>query len=174
MADVSGKLIVALYSSEDRATVVFDMIHQMNQMETIKVIDAATLVKDIDGKIHIRETKELTVKKGARRGAVVAGLVGAIFPPAFLASAVVGGGLGAAIGKLRDTGIKSDDFKAIADQMDVGNAAVLVLAEDDWVAPIENALKSNEAKLIVQPISDEVLKQIYLSHLHDEDAQTPA
>ena len=167
MTELSGKLVVALYESEDRAMVVLDMIQQMSHAETLKIIDVAALVKDLEGKIHVHETKELTVKKGARRGAVVAGLVGAFFPPAFIASAIAGGGLGAVIGKMRDSGIKNDAIKDISDQIEIGKAAVMVLAEDDWVAPVENALKSNEAKLIVQPIDDETLKQLYLASHSD-------
>jgi uncharacterized membrane protein len=164
MANPSGMMVAALYESEDRAMVVLDMIHQMSSAETIKIIDAAALVKDVNGKIHVHETKELTVAKGSRRGALVAGIVGAIFPPAFVASTVVGGGIGALIGKMRDTGIPNSDIEEIASHIENGKAAVLVLAEEPWVADVENALKGDEATLIRQPIDDETLKQLYLAH----------
>jgi uncharacterized membrane protein len=168
MSEVNGTLVAALYQSEDRAMVVLDMIRRMSQEETIKIVDAAALVKDLNGKIHVHESKELTVKKGARRGAVVAGVVGAIFPPAFIASAIVGGGVGAVIGKLRDSGIQNDTIKELSNQIETGKAAVVVLVENAWVAPVERALKSNEATLIIQPIDDETLKQLYLASQSDQ------
>jgi uncharacterized membrane protein len=165
MAEQQGTLIAALYSSEDRAVVMLDEIQRMSHVETIKVIDAAALVKDLEGKIHVRETKELTAKKGARRGAVITGLVSVLFPAGLIASAVVGGIGGAVIGKLKDSGLKNDTIKGIADRIEIGKAAVLVLADDeDSIVRVQQALKANEAELIVQPIDDETMKQIYLAH----------
>jgi uncharacterized membrane protein len=163
MAEKTGSLVAAVYTSEDRASVMLDTIQQMHNATTITIIDAAAINKDADGKVHIKETKELTTGKGARRGALVTGLVGLVFPPSLIASVVVGGGIGALMGKLKDSGIKHDSMKEIANQIGDGQSAVVVLAEDAWVPQIEQALKGNEAKLIVQPIDDETLKQLYLA-----------
>src|SRR5688572_13090464 len=88
MAEKTGSLVAAVYTSEDRASVMLDTIQQMHNATTITIIDAAAINKDADGKVHIKETKELTTGKGARRGALVTGLVGLVFPPSLIASVV--------------------------------------------------------------------------------------
>ncbi|HYJ13136.1 MAG TPA: DUF1269 domain-containing protein [Thermomicrobiales bacterium] len=165
MATQQGTLIAALYASEERATEMLDEIKRMSHADTITIVDAAVLVKDQDGKIHVRETKELTARKGARRGAVITGLVSVFFPAGLIASAVVGGIGGAVVGKLKDSGIKNETIKGIGDQIGVGQAAVLVLVEEeDSIAGAQNALSADEAELIVQPIDDATMKELYLAH----------
>lgn len=123
----------------------------------------ARQAKGKDGKVHVKETKELTTGKGARRGAIIAGVFGLVYPPSLIASVVAGGGTGALASKLRDTGIKNDHLKKIADQLDAGKAAVIALAEDEYVPEVQNAMNNLGATLIVQPLSDEQLKQMLIA-----------
>ena len=97
-------LVAAKYENDDRAHVILDMLEQMNHAGKIKVNDLAIVAKDPDGKLRTVETRELTAKKGAKRGAIAAGILGVIFPPSLIVSVVAGGAIGAAWGKLRDTG----------------------------------------------------------------------
>ncbi len=169
MAEQQGTLVAAHYQSEDRATVMLDEIQRMSHGETISIVDAAALVKDLDGKIHVRETRELTTKKGARRGAVIAGLVSVLFPAGLIASAVAGGIGGAVAGRLRDTGLKSDTMAGIAERIEVGKAAVLVLATDEVsIARLQQALVANQGELIVRPIDDETMKQLALARQQEQ------
>src|SRR5438128_2154898 len=103
----SMELRAARYSSEDRARTIVDMLEQMHRAANIDLQDAVLVTRSSDGKLHIQETREVTTGKGARRGAITAGLFGLIFPPSLLASAIIGAGAGAAWGKLRDTGIQT-------------------------------------------------------------------
>jgi uncharacterized membrane protein len=99
-------MTVAIYTSTADGQEILDALNDLERQGTIKLIDAAMLTKSEDGKLHVAETEELTTRQGAKRGALVLGVVGLIFPPSFLASVLVGGGIGALIGRMRDTGLK--------------------------------------------------------------------
>jgi uncharacterized membrane protein len=151
----SVQLMAAVYPNEDQAKVIANMLQEMHRAGNITLVDAALITKDEDGKVHVKETEELTTRKGARRGAIITGILGLIYPPSFIASVIAGGGIGALAGKLRDTGIKDDDIKEIADGVQPGNAAVVALAEGEWVQHIEQSLQGYDGRLITHTIDAE-------------------
>jgi uncharacterized membrane protein len=113
------------------------------------------VTKGADGKLQIHETREVTTKKGAKRGAIAAGVFGLIFPPSIIASAVLGGAIGAAWGKLRDTGIKSKAIEELGQKLTPGKAAVLVLADDESAPATERSLKGWDGEVVTHAFSAE-------------------
>ena len=162
MSEQKGELLAAVYPNEEHAKTTLDMLVAMHKAVTITLIDAAMVTKDETGKIHVKETAELTTRKGAKRGAIVAGVFGLIFPPSLIASVLVGGGVGALAGKLRDTGIKSDQVKDIADRIEPGKAAVIALTEGEFGPQVQQALTGYEGTLLIQAVSEDTLKEIYI------------
>jgi uncharacterized membrane protein len=172
MAQPAGQLVVGIYPSDENATVIFDMLKRMHSSTDITLIDAAKITKDQSGKVHVKETEELTARKGATRGAVITGIFGLIYPPSLLASAAVGGGIGALVGRVRDIGLKGDKLKEIAAQLTPETVAIAVLVPDTSVAHVETAMKAMDGTLVVQPIDDESLKQLYLEQERLEQETT--
>jgi uncharacterized membrane protein len=148
------QLIAATFDRQSEAESVLDSLQQMHRASNITLTDAAVVTRDDNDDVHVHETEELTTGKGAVRGAVVGALVGLVFPPGLIASTAVGGGAGALIGKLRDTGIKSDSIDEIAEHLDPGEYAVVALADRQYAAPIEAALASGRGDLVHQDFSD--------------------
>jgi uncharacterized membrane protein len=138
--DKELQLFVASYSDQNAAKACLAQLQQMEKEGVLDVVDAATVVKQADGKLKIDELRELTPKKGRRRGAVVGGIFGAIFPPSLLISAVVGGAAGGIIGRLTDQGFENDDLKAIGNDLAPGESAIVAIVEDKWVAQIAAGL----------------------------------
>lgn len=158
----AAQLVVGVYGRDHDATVVLDTLTKMHKEGTISLVDAAKITKDDDGKVHIQETRELTARKGAIRGAVVTGVLGLVFPPSLLVSAAVGGGVGGLIGRLRDSGMKGDRLQELSTHLSFDSFAVAALVESTSVVQVEHAMKAMDGKLIVQPIDDRALKQIYI------------
>ena len=146
-------LIAAKYADEDRAKTIIDMLGEMDKASTIDLSDAATVTKGADGKLQIHETRELTGKGGAKKGAIAGGVVGLLFPPALVASAVVGGGLGAVWGKLRDTGLKSKQIEEMGEKLEPGNAAVVALISEESLDALKNAMKGYDGELLTHAFS---------------------
>jgi uncharacterized membrane protein len=134
------EVYAAIYPNRAPADAVVQSLKQMHKNGTIKLLDAAIITNSAEGKPKIDELEELTTAKGGERGAIVGGVIGLIFPPAFLASAAVGAVAGGLWGKLRDTGFKTDDMKQVAAELKPGEVAVVAVAEDKWVEQLSNAL----------------------------------
>src|SRR5215211_7486737 len=85
------QLLAATYPDLEHARVTFDMLQHMHRAANIDLVDSALVRKDEKGKIKIEETTELTTGKGARRGAIITGVFGLIYPPSLLGSVLIGG-----------------------------------------------------------------------------------
>jgi uncharacterized membrane protein len=157
------ELLAAVYPDQAHAKVVFDMLHEMHKATTITLVDSALITKDDDGKIHVKETTEFTTRKGARRGAIITGVLGLIYPPSLIVSLAVGGGIGALVGKARDTGIKNPKLKEVADRLEPGKAAVVALADDWSTVKVQNALAGYEGTLVIQAVDEETIKELFLA-----------
>jgi uncharacterized membrane protein len=149
-------LMAGVYADRDRAKVILDMLESMHRENTITLVDAAMLTKNEKGKLEVEETAELTGREGATRGAIILGVVGLIYPPSLIATVIAGGGIGAIAGKLRDTGIKKDQMREIANKLDGDQAAVMALAESESVVAIEQALKGYQGELLTQELGPEL------------------
>jgi len=156
----SLRLLAAVYPDKERAKTILKTLEDMKSAETLQLVDAAMVEKREDGKIHVTETAELTGRKGMRRGALVLGAVGLIFPPSFIASVLVGGGVGALAGRFKDTGIKNDQMKEIADQIETGSFAVIALCEPESTARAEQALKGYGGEVITHEFDAEASEQL--------------
>ena len=66
-------------------------------------------------------------------------LVGLLFPPALIGSAVVGAGAGGLIGHLRG-GVSRGDLKDLGEELEQGSAAVIVLGESRVEEQLEKAV----------------------------------
>ena len=100
-------LYVAAYADPNAAQADWDAIKELARQDVIEV-DALVLVsRDLDGKIDVKDNFHV-VSVAAGLGAAGGLLIGLIFPPAFLASGVVGAGLGAGVGGLVSHASKQD------------------------------------------------------------------
>src|SRR5262249_11765430 len=106
--------------------------------------DAAVIVHTQEGKVKFEETADPNAKKWGKRGAIAGGVVGLIFPPSIIASAIVGGGAGAIWGKVRDKGFKDEDLKELGESMPAGSSAIIAVAQDHVVDPLQKGPEGSE------------------------------
>jgi uncharacterized membrane protein len=130
MDDQTMYLSVGYFKDEESAETIRGTIESMHRAANIDLVDVAMVTKSEDGKLHVKESRELTAGKGARRGAIILGIFGLIYPPSFIASVIAGGGIGAIAGRIRDTGIKKAEMRKVTDKLEPGMAAVVVLANE--------------------------------------------
>jgi uncharacterized membrane protein len=102
------------------------------------------IVHTAEGKVKFEETADPSGRKWAKRGAIAGGVVGLIFPPSIIASAIVGGGAGGIWGKIRDKGFKDEDLKEIGDSLPPGSSAIIAVAEDRVIEQMERGLGGYE------------------------------
>jgi uncharacterized membrane protein len=138
------QLFVAIYDGEFQAKQALKDFQSMDREGSIDLIDAAVIVHKAEGKVTFEETADPSGKRWAKRGAIAGGLVGLIFPPSIIASAVVGGSAGGIWGKVRDKGFKDEDLKAIGESMEPGTSAIIAIAEDHVIERLERGLEGYE------------------------------
>src|SRR4051812_14523994 len=110
MADRPVEVFIATFGNETQATAALEDFRAMDHEGSIDLVDAAVVVHDTEGKVTFKETADPSGKTMGKRGAIVGGLVGLIFPPSIIAGAVVGGAGAGVWGKIRDKGFKDEDL----------------------------------------------------------------
>jgi uncharacterized membrane protein len=160
MADRPIFLYAAIYDDIAEAEDDYEAVFDLHAEGLIGTYDSAVIRKDDDGKVHVTKTEKPT-QHGAWTGAGVGALVGILFPPALIGSAVVGATAGGLVGHLKG-GISRGDLKELGDELEAGNAAVIVLGESKVEEQLEKALKRAD-KVIEKEIdadADELEREI--------------
>ena len=127
--------------------------------------DAAMVAKDSDGKISLRQTRDVMPGQGAASGGWVGALVGIIGGPLGM---LAGGALGAAAGglfaKLRDVGIDDEHMKQMGEQLDRNSGALFVLLNDYDVTAVALELRRFDGELF-HSTADEAITQRFRDEL---------
>ena len=149
MSDRPVFLYAAIYDDIDEAEADYLAVFELHSAGAIGTFDSAVIEKDAEGKVHVHKTEKPT-QHGAWTGAGVGALVGILFPPAIIGSAVVGATAGGVIGHLRG-GISRGDLKELGDELEAGSAAVIVIGESKIEEQLEKAV-TRANKLIEKQI----------------------
>ncbi len=160
MADRPVFLYAAIYDEILDAEADYEAVFDLHAAGAIGTFDSAVIRKEEDGKVRVTKTEKPT-QHGAWTGAGVGALVGIIFPPAIIGSAIVGAGAGGLIGHQRG-GLSRGDLKDLGDELEAGSAAVIVLAESRIEEQLEKATKRAN-KLIEKQVdadADELKREI--------------
>ena len=144
---------VGVYSSVDDAESDYDFVKDLHtEAGLIDAYDAAVIEHKADGKVKITKKHETPTRVGGVLGAGVGlatGLVVVLFP-----FAAIGGGLvaattagGAALGAVAGhaaAGMSRGDLKELGEELDAGQAGLVVVAVADMEAKVEKAMKKAE------------------------------
>ena len=123
MSEQDYEVVAAIYPTEDGAKHTLDQLVQMKKDDVIHIIDAATMSKSEDGKVHTYQAQIPHAKGAAIKGGVIGAVVGLIFPPAILAATALGAAAGAITGKTMNVILKSDGVKQTAKDLEPGTSA---------------------------------------------------
>jgi len=170
MSDQAHSIVAAVYPSQEQAQVTIDMLERMHKAVTITLKDAAIITKNDEGKIEIHETDDISGGGGAIRGAVIGGVFGLIFPPSLLVSGLLGGALGGLLGRFIDRGIENDEIKKLGETLNPGQAAVIALVSEESLMATQGALRGYEGTLVVQKVSDDVIKKAFEADASNQSA----
>ena len=139
MADQPVFLYAAVYDEIPDAEADYEAVFDLHAAGAIGTFDSAVIRKDADGKVRVTKTEKPT-QHGAWTGAAVGALVGIVFPPAVLGTAILGAGAGGLTGHLSRV-ISRGDLKDLGEELEAGSAAVIVLGESKIEEQLERATK---------------------------------
>lgn len=131
---------IGTYASEVDAKADYEVVKELHSVGAVGTYDAAVITKDDKGRVHVNKD-ETTTRHGAWGGAGVGALVGILFPPSIIGSALVGAAIGGVSGHLWK-GMSRADVKEFGDAIDSGEAALVVVGE----TTIESYLQKAQLK----------------------------
>jgi uncharacterized membrane protein len=139
MADEPVFLYMAAYDSEDEARQDYEVLKELHASGIVGTYDAALVTKDADGKVHVHKHEKPT-QHGAWTGAGVGAVIGILFPPAIIGTAIVGGAAGGIIGHLW-RGMSRGDIKDLGEALDAGDAALVIVGRDQLEETLDRELR---------------------------------
>jgi uncharacterized membrane protein len=153
MAIDTFMVYVGVYENVDDALADYDAVHALHtDVGLIDAYDAAVIERRDNGKVKIVKKHETPTRVGGVAGGslgLATGLVVVLFP-----FAAVGGGLllgttaaGSALGALAghaSAGMSRKDLKELGEQLDEGQAGLVVVAVSDLGAKIEDVMSKAE------------------------------
>ena len=141
MSESTVEVFVAAFGTEGGAGDALKDFRSAERAGAINLIDGAVIVHKADGKVDFQETADPSGKTWAKRGAIAGGVIGLIFPPSIIGTAIAGAAGGGVWGKVRDKGFKDEDLKDIGDSLPPGTSAIIAIAEDRVVEQLARGLE---------------------------------
>ena len=133
-------IYIGTYQDEVAARNDYDVVKDLHAAGAIGTYDASVVTKDDAGKVHVNKD-EMATRHGAWGGAAVGAVVGILFPPSIIGTALVGAAVGGVGGHLW-RGMSRSDVKEFGEIIDAGQAALIIVGE----SKLEQALDKAELK----------------------------
>jgi len=120
-----SEIIVITFDNMDEAGEVHESLKKAQHSDYLSLDDTAVIVKDEEGKIHVKNEMDRGVKVGIIGGGLLGLLVGGIVFP--LAGLIMGGAAGGLIGKMADTGVDKQFVDDVSEAMTPGSSAIFFI-----------------------------------------------
>lgn len=154
------QLIVAAFEDENEAEKVLSALKEVKKEETIGIVAAVAMRKDLDGGIRYKDAG-LTPAKGALGGVVLGAVVGILTGGAGLVLGGLGGVLGGLVGKRkRDSHFSSGEINQIVAALPPGWSAVLAIVGQADAPALEQALEEMGGDIMSAEITAELASQL--------------
>ena len=161
MADYDTFMVYAgVYSNVDTAEADYQAVKDLYYgTDLIDTFDAAVIGKKENGKVKIYKKHEQPTRHGGWTGAgwgLATGVVIALFPAAAIGTGLLAGttAIGAGVGALAghaSGGMSRSDLKEMGEELDVGEAALIVAAASDMESKVDAALTRAD-KVLKKPM----------------------
>ena len=130
-------IYIGTYPSQAWARSDYDIVKDLHAAGAVGTYDAAVVTKDDEGKVHVNKD-EMATRHGAWGGAAVGALIGILFPPAIIGTAVVGAAVGGVSGHLW-RGMSRADVRELGEIIDDGQAALVIVGESKLEEAVDKA-----------------------------------
>jgi uncharacterized membrane protein len=141
-------IYIGTYPDEAQARGDYQVVKDLHSGGMVGTYDAAVVTKDDKGKVHVNKDETAT-RHGAWGGAAVGGVIGLLFPPSIIGTALVGAAIGGVSGHLW-RGMSRADVKELGELIDSGQAALVVVGESKVQQAIDKAALKAEKRIAKQ------------------------
>jgi len=155
VSDGAYTLFVADFPDTDAAWEAYELLKTVEDGRHVEIEGVVVVKRDEEGKLEIQKATDHSTRKGLTWGVVGGVVLGVIFPPSIIGSAVVLGAAGAATGKARQLHHRSEIADQLEDSIAPGHSGILALVSDPGAVEIRKALAAADA--IVESTVDKVV-----------------
>ena len=146
-------LIVTIYDDPDEAAQVRESISRQERGGYISLDDSAVVVKDEDGKIHVKNQMDSGVKIGAVGGGALGLLIGGLL--FHFAGLLVGAIGGAVVGHFMDKGVDQNFVRDVSQELKPGGSALFIISRDDDPGQVIATLQKYKGKVYQTTLDSE-------------------
>jgi uncharacterized membrane protein len=155
------ELMVRVFDGPDKAAKSLEFVESLRDRRVIKLLNAAVLVKDEDGKLSIDDVKEFDPGKGRLWGAITGGLVGLLAGPAgVVVGALAGLGLGGLAGRTIDAGFSNKFLENLDQYLQPGSSALVLLMEHRWARSAAESMAELGGVVVQETLTDTLVKDL--------------
>jgi uncharacterized membrane protein len=123
-----SNLVVITFDNPDEAGRVRETLRSAQKADYLSLDDSAVVVKDEQGKVHVKNEMDRGVTVGAVGGGLLGLLLAGIFFP--LAGLLVGAIAGGLIGKSVDLGVDQKFVKEVSEDLQPGTSAIFFIVRE--------------------------------------------
>jgi len=154
VSDGAYTLFVADFSDTDSAWEAYQELKSIEDGTTVAIDGVVVVKRSADGTLEVQKATDHSTRSGLTWGVVGGVVLGVLFPPSILGSAVVLGAAGAAGGKLRQLHHRKELAELLETSIAEGHSGLVALVSDPGAVKIRKAL--GRANAIVESAVDDV------------------
>ena len=153
-------VVVASFADEASALTALEQLKAARDRHDIHLKDVATLRRDPDNKLHIRETDSPSATRGAIIGGAIGGLIGLLLGPVAIPAAAAGAAIGALTEKVSDSPIGDHKLKRLGESLRAGAAAIVAMTDPDSSPAVQKILTDAGATVIAEGLNAYTVREI--------------
>jgi len=155
VSDGAYTLFVADFNDTETALEAYEALKEIEDGATVEIEGVLVVKRNADGELEVQKVTDHSTRRGLGWGVVGGVILGVIFPPSIIGSAVVLGAGGAAVGKAREQHHKKEIAQEMQDAIAPGHSGIIALVSDPGEIKIRKALE--KANGIVESAVDDVV-----------------
>lgn len=159
----AGQLAAISFHDDLKASEFMTAAIRLARDGKIALHDAVFVVKDADGKTHVRETKDLQPGQTALGIGLWSGLFGLLLggPVGMLVAGGIGAGAGAITAKLVDVGVTDEFVEQLRGMVQPGTTTVVLLADHvDRAAVLDELERFQGATYVAGNLSLDAIREV--------------
>jgi uncharacterized membrane protein len=152
-------LVVLTFDDTSKAEEVHQVLETQEDLRHISLDDAAVVVKEKDGEVHIKNETDRGVKIGAIGGGLLGLFAGLLIggPIVSLMVGAIGGALG---GNLANLGIDHEFVKDVSNALEPGSSALFVMVRESDPEEALAALEPFEGNVYYTALPEETEEEL--------------
>jgi uncharacterized membrane protein len=159
VSDGAFTLFVADFDDTEVALEAYELLKEVEDGATVEIEGVLVVKRDEDGTLTVQKVTDHSTRRGLGWGVVGGVVLGVLFPPSIIGSAVVLGAGGAAIGKAREVHHKKELAEELQDAIAPGHSGIIALVSDPGEIRIRKALEKADRvveKAVDKSVADDL------------------